>query len=57
MAKPEPSAALAPVRPKFGLRDLFRLAIWGVSAASALFIALYAATTEIGRDRLFVAVC
>ena len=55
MAKPEPSAALAPVRPKFGLRDLFRLAIWGVSAASALFIALYAATTEIGRDRLFVA--
>ena len=55
MAKPEPSAALAPVRPKFGLRDLFRLAIWGVSAASALFVALYAATTEIGRDRLFVA--
>ena len=55
MAKPEPSAALAPVQPKFGLRDLFRLAVWGVSAASALFIALYAATTEIGRDRLFVA--
>ena len=55
MAKPEPSAALAPVRLKFGLRELFRLAIWGVSAASALFIALYAATTEIGRDRLFVA--
>jgi hypothetical protein len=55
VAKPEPSAALAPVRLKFGLRELFRLAIWGVSAASALFIALYAATTEIGRDRLFVA--
>jgi hypothetical protein len=55
VAKPEPSAALAPSRPKFGLRDLFRLAIWGVSAASVLFIALYAATTEIGRDRLFVA--
>jgi hypothetical protein len=55
VAKPEPSAALVPVRPKFGLRDLFRLTIWGVSAASALFVALYAATTEIGRDRLFVA--
>jgi hypothetical protein len=55
VAKPEPSAALTPVQPKFGLRDLFRLAIWGVSAASTLFIALYAATTEIGRDRLFVA--
>jgi pyruvate kinase len=29
--------------------DLFRLAVWGVSACCALFIALYAATTEIGR--------
>jgi hypothetical protein len=55
VAKPEPSAALAPVRPKFGLRDLFRLALWGVSAACALFVALYAATTEVGRDRLYVA--
>jgi hypothetical protein len=43
------------VQPTFGLRELSRLAIWGVSAASALFVALYAATTEIGRDRLFVA--
>jgi hypothetical protein len=56
VAKPEPSAALAPVRPKFGLRDLFRLSVWGVSAACALFVALYATTTEVGRDRLFVAV-
>ena len=55
MAKPEPCAASAPVSPKFGLRDLFRLAVWGVSAACALFVALYTATTEIGRDRLFVA--
>jgi hypothetical protein len=55
VAKSEPTAALALVRRKFGLRDLFRLAIWGVSAASALFVALYAATSEIGRDRLFVA--
>jgi len=55
VAKTEPTVAWAPVRLKFGLRDLFRVAIWGVSAASALFVTLYAATTEIGRDRLFVA--
>jgi hypothetical protein len=52
VAKPEPSAQLAPSTPKFGLRNL-RLAIWGVSAATAMFIAFYAATTEIGRNRLF----
>ena len=51
MAKPEPSAQLATAPPKFGLN--LGLAIWGVSAATALFIALYAATTEIGRERLF----
>jgi hypothetical protein len=44
-----------PVRPKFGLRDLFRLTVWGLTAAGALFVAVYAATTEVGRDRLFVA--
>ena len=56
MAKPVPKAEPAPSRPKFGLRDLFRLAVWGLSAAGGLFLALYAATTETGRDRLFVAV-
>ena len=55
MAKLVPNAELAPARRKFGLRDLLRLAVWGVSAACTLFVALYAATTEIGRDRLFVA--
>jgi hypothetical protein len=55
VAKLLPMAELVPSRRKFGLRDLFRLAIWGVSAACTLFVALYAATTEIGRDRLFVA--
>ena len=56
MAKPVPKAEPAPSRPKFGLRDLFRLAVWGLTAAGALFIALFAATTETGRDRLFVAI-
>jgi hypothetical protein len=56
VAKPVPKAEPAPSRPKFGLRDLFRLAVWGLSAAGALFVALYAATTETGRDRLFLAV-
>ena len=56
MAEPIPKVEPVPSRPKFGLRDLFRLVVWGVSAASALFIALYAATTETGRDRLFVAI-
>jgi hypothetical protein len=43
------------VRSTLSLRDLFRLAVWGVSAGCALFIALYAATTEIGQARLRVA--
>ena len=45
MARPEPSAQLATAPPKFGLN--LGLAIWGVSAATALFIALYAATTKL----------
>ena len=52
MAKPEASTKSAPSRPKFGLRDLWRVALWGLSAGGALFIALYAGTTEMGRDRL-----
>ena len=56
MAKPAtPARQLAPVQPKFGLRDLFRLAIWGVSPPAGAVRALYAATTEVGRDRLYVA--
>jgi hypothetical protein len=55
LAKPDPGTEFAPSKPKFGLRDLFRVALWGFSAACALFIALYAATTAIGRDRLHVA--
>ena len=55
MAKPaNPSAELAPSRRKFGLRDLLRLAVWGVSAAGALFVALYAGDD---RDRPRPPVC
>jgi hypothetical protein len=55
VASAERSVALAPVRSTFSLRDLFRLAVWGMSAGCALFIALYAATTEIGQARLHLA--
>jgi hypothetical protein len=55
LAKPGAGAKFAPIKARFGLRDLFRVALWGISAASALFIALYAATTEAGRNRVDVA--
>jgi hypothetical protein len=55
VASAERSVALAPVRSTLSLRDLFRLAVWGMSAGCALFIALYAATTEIGQARLHLA--
>jgi hypothetical protein len=55
VVKPAPKVEPAPSRPKFGLRDLFRIAIWAASAAIGVFIALYAATTETGHDRMFMA--
>jgi hypothetical protein len=42
-------------RRKFGFRDLGRLALWGVCAISALSVAVYAGTTETGRNRLHIA--
>ncbi len=48
---------MAEPRRKFGLRDLWRSALWGLSAAGAVYVAVYAATTtEIGRNRLQTAV-
>ena len=55
MAKPAPGAQLAPARRKFGLRDLWRVALWGVSAVSAMSLAIYAGSSGIGRERLHVA--
>ena len=55
MAKPDISAQFAQIKRRFGWRDLIHDALWGVCTAGALFIAVYAATTEIGRDRLHLA--
>jgi hypothetical protein len=38
------------------MRDLWRIALWGLSATAALTLVAYAGTTEPGRDRLHVAV-
>lgn len=38
------------------MRDLWRLTLWGLSATAALTIAAYATTTEIGHERLRMAV-
>ena len=55
MTKPEPGADFAPSRRTFGMRELWRVAAWGLSATAALTLAVFAASTEIGRDRLHVA--
>jgi hypothetical protein len=55
LAKTEPSAELAHWRRKFEMWDLVRIALWGVSAAAALTLAVYAGSTETGHDRLRVA--
>ena len=36
----------------FGWRDLLRVSVWAVAASAAMAIAVVAATTEIGRERL-----
>ncbi|MCX7314984.1 MAG: hypothetical protein WCG92_16255 [Hyphomicrobiales bacterium] len=54
MAKPDASAKFAPIKRRFGLRDLLRVVLWGASAAAMLFVAVLAATTDVGRERLFV---
>jgi hypothetical protein len=56
LAKPKSGANFAPSRRKFGMRDLWRIALWGLSATAALTLVAYAGTTEPGRDRLHVAV-
>jgi hypothetical protein len=54
VAKPETVAKTVPLL-KFGMRDLWRTALWGISAAGALALVVYAGTTDLGRDRLHVA--
>jgi hypothetical protein len=55
VAKSRAREELAGLQPKFGLRELFRLTSWGSCAACALFVAGFAATTDVGRARLLVA--
>jgi hypothetical protein len=52
LAKPE---EFAPSRRKFGIRDLWRAAAWGLSATAALTLAVYAGSTGIGHDRAHLA--
>jgi hypothetical protein len=40
---------------KFGLRDFYRVALWGVAAAGALAVTAYASTTKPGTERLMLA--
>ncbi|MET0671224.1 MAG: hypothetical protein ABWY66_14610 [Xanthobacteraceae bacterium] len=47
---------LAPPRRGFDMRDLSRVATWGLVTLGALTIAAYAASSEVGEDRLIVAV-
>ena len=57
MAKPKTGAEFAPAQRKFGMRDLWRLAVWGLSAAAALtLVGLCRQRPRLGRDRLHVAV-
>ena len=46
----------APPRRGFDMRDLSRVATWGLVTLGALTIAAYAASSEVGEDRLIVAV-
>ena len=48
--------AFTPPRRRFDMRDFSRLATWGLAALGALTIAAYAASSEIGEDRLILAV-
>jgi hypothetical protein len=48
--------AFAPQRRRFDMRDFSRVASWGLAALGALTIAAYAASSELGEDRLILAV-
>lgn len=56
MAKTKTGAEFAPARRKFAMQDLWRIAVWGLSATAALTLVAYAGTTDPGRERLHVAV-
>jgi hypothetical protein len=55
LVKAKSGGALVPPRRKFGLRDLGRTGLWGLSAAAAIALVAYAGGTETGRARLDMA--
>jgi hypothetical protein len=56
LAKAKTITKFVPARRKFGMQDLWRVALWGLSATAALTLVAYAGTTEPGRDRVRMAV-
>ena len=48
--------AFTPPRRRFDMRDFSRVATWGLAALGALTLAAYAASSEVGEDRLILAV-
>jgi hypothetical protein len=56
MVEIERTPAFSPPRRRFDARELSRLATWGLATLAALTLAAYAASSEIGEDRLIVAV-
>ena len=55
MTRLQASIGFSPLRPHLGVRGLLRLASWGFCAGLALFVAISAATTDVGRNRLHLA--
>jgi hypothetical protein len=55
VAEPAIGAELVPARRTFGLRDLWRTALWGLAATGALSLVAYASSTGPGSDRLMLA--
>ena len=52
MAEAASSADLAASQRNVGMRELWRIAQWGLLGTAALIIAVYAGSTETGRDRI-----
>lgn len=54
MADRMPASPALPVR-RFEMRDFWRVAFWGVTAAGAVVVTLFVSTTDRGHDRLMAA--
>jgi len=56
MAENTPTAKIPSPRRRFDMRELSRVATWGLAALGALTLAAYAASSPVGEDRLILAV-